>query len=88
MNSFISNTFTNHPVMPVPRDTAEYQEVKYYVSIHSEDRNILKYPNSSTFEIELPRDFYNVKTLNVSELALPINIDTFNRTRHISVWVN
>lgn len=78
MNSFISNTFTNHPVMPVPRDTAEYQEVKYYVSIHSEDRNILKYPNSSTFEIELPRDFYNVKTLNVSELALPINIDTFN----------
>ena len=40
MNNFMSNTFTNHPVMPVPRDTAEYQEVKYYVSIHSEDRNI------------------------------------------------
>jgi hypothetical protein len=78
MNNFMSNTFTNHPVMPVPHDTAEYQEVKYYVSVHSEDRNILKYPNSSTFEIELPRDFYNVKTLNVSELALPINIDTFN----------
>jgi hypothetical protein len=74
----MSNTFTNHPVMPTPNDTAEYQEVKYYVSIHSEDRNIIKYPNSAAFEIELPRDFYNVKTLNVSELALPINIDTFN----------
>lgn len=78
MNHFMSNTFTNHPVMPTPNDTAEYQEVKYYVSIHSEDRNIIKYPNSAAFEIELPRDFYNVKTLNVSELALPINIDTFN----------
>jgi len=74
----MSNTFTNHPVMPTPTDTAEYNEVRYYVSVHSEDRNMIKYPNSSTFEIELPRDFYNVKTLNVSELALPINIDTFN----------
>jgi len=78
MSNFTTNTFTNHPVMPVPRDTANYEEVKYYVSVHSEDRNIIKYPSSSSFEIELPRDFYNVKKLNITDLALPINIDTFN----------
>ena len=45
MSNFMTNTFTNHPVMPVPRDTGNYEEVKYYVSVHSEDRNIIKYPS-------------------------------------------
>ena len=77
-NTFNYNVSTTHPVMPTPHDTAQYEEVHHYISVHSEDRNVLKYPDSSSFEIELPRDYYNVKILNVSEMALPINIDTFN----------
>jgi len=78
MNSFRYNISTPHPIMPTPIDTAEYEEEHFYVSIHSEDRNVLKYPNSGDFEIEFPRDYYNVSKLNVSEMALPINIDTFS----------
>ena len=78
MSSFRYNVSTPHPIMPTPTDTAKYEEEHFYVSIHSEDRNVLKFPNSGDFEIELPRDYYNVSKLNVSEMALPINIDTFN----------
>ena len=78
-NNFRYNVSTAHPIMPTPIDTAEYEETHFYVSVHSEDRNVLKYPNSADFEIQLPRDYYNVSKLNVSELALPINIDTFSK---------
>jgi hypothetical protein len=78
MNTFRYNVSTPHPIMPTPTDTAQYEEEHFYVSIHSEDRNVLKYPNSGDFEIEFPRDYYNVSKLDVSELALPINIDTFS----------
>ena len=78
MSTFRYNVSTPHPIMPTPTDTAKYEEEHYYVSVHSEDRNVLKYPNSGDFEIEFPRDYYNVSKLNVSEMALPINIDTFS----------
>ena len=78
MNTFRYNVSTPHPIIPTPTDTAQYEEAHFYVSIHSEDRNVLKYPNSSDFEIEFPRDYHNVSKLNVSEMALPINIDTFS----------
>ena len=44
---------TNHPLIP---SSQEYLHYKKYVSIHSEDRDILKHPNSNQFEIELPED--------------------------------
>ena len=78
-NNFRYNVSTTHPTMPTPIDTAQYEETHFYVSVHSEDRNVLKYPNSADFEIQLPRDYYNVSKLDVSELALPINIDTFSK---------
>ena len=78
MNTFRYNVSTPHPIMPTPTDTAQYEEEHFYVSVHSEDRNVLKYANSADFEIEFPRDYYNVSKLNVSEMALPINIDTFS----------
>ena len=78
-NTFRYNVSTTHPIMPTPTDTAQYEEQHFYVSVHSEDRNVLKYPNSAQFEIQLPRDYYNVSKLSVSEMALPINIDTFSQ---------
>ena len=57
MSTFRYNVSTPHPIMPTPTDTAQYEEEHYYVSVHSEDRNVLKYPNSGDFEIEFPRGF-------------------------------
>ena len=44
----IYNVSTNHPLIP---NSNEYIYYKKYVSIHSEDRDCLKYPVSSVFEI-------------------------------------
>ena len=69
------NTQTNHPLIPNSQDYLFY---KKYVSIHSEDRNILKYPNSSEFEIELPEDLINVMTLRLVQWTFPSNYNTFS----------
>jgi hypothetical protein len=65
----------NYPLIP---NSQEYIYYKKYVSIHSEDRNILKYPNSSEFEIELPEDLINIVTIRLSAWSFPSNYDTFS----------
>jgi hypothetical protein len=86
-NSFFSNenpTFqdsrnlnlnTNHPLI---QNSQQYIYYKKYVSIHSEDRDILKYPSSSDFEIELPEDLLNVASLRLYDWCFPCNYDTFS----------
>jgi len=71
----IFNTQTNHPLIP---NIQEYIYYKKYVSIHSEDRNILKYPNSSDFEIEMPEDLLNIATLRLVQWTFPSNYNTFS----------
>jgi hypothetical protein len=69
------NTSTSHPLIP---NSNEYHIFKKYVSIHSEDRDIIKYPNSSLFEIELPEDITNVYTLRLVNWTFPANYNTFS----------
>jgi len=77
-NTFLNhnfNTQTNHPLIS---NLQEYIYYKKYVSIHSEDRNILKFPNASEFEIELPEDILNVMTLRLTQWTFPSNYNTFS----------
>jgi hypothetical protein len=71
----VFNTNTSHPLIP---NSQEYMYYKKYVSIHSEDRDMLKFPSSSEFEIMLPEDMTNVATLRLSEWAFPSNYNTFS----------
>jgi len=66
---------TTHPIIPNSQDYTIY---KKYVSIHSEDRDTLKYPQSSSFEIELPQDYLNVYTVRLSNWTFPSNYNTFS----------
>ena len=66
---------STHPIIPNSQDYTIY---KKYVSIHSEDRDILKYPQSSLFEIELPQDYLNVYTVRLSNWTFPSNYNTFS----------
>lgn len=68
------NTNTSHPLIP---SSQEYMYYKKYVSIHSEDRNILKYPSASEFEIELPEDLLNIVALGLVDWTFPSNYNTF-----------
>jgi len=73
--SDIYNVNTSHPLIP---NSQEYIYYKKYISIHSQDRDIIKYPNSADFEIELPQDYLNVTSLKLHEWTFPANYNTFS----------
>jgi hypothetical protein len=78
MNFGASKTFnvnTNHPLIPNPNEIM-YQ--RKYVSVHSEDRDTLKYPNSAEFDIELPEDITNILSISLSTWTFPSNYNTFS----------
>jgi len=70
------NLNTTHPIQP---SSQEYIiNNKKFVSIHSEDRDIIKYPNASNFEIEMPQDMLNVSTVRLVDWTFPANYDVFS----------
>ena len=71
----INNTMNNHPLI---ENANQYLSVKKYVSINSEDRDILKYPVSSEFEIELPQDYVNVASVKLHSWSFPANYNVFS----------
>ena len=75
MNPLNYNVNNNHPLITNSQD---YALNRKYVSIHSEDRDFLKYPNASQFEIELPEDLLNVSTVKVSDWQLPLVYNVYS----------
>ena len=49
------------------------------ISIHSEDRDIIKYPNSAEFEINLPQDLTNVVSATLQSWSFPSNSYNFSK---------
>jgi hypothetical protein len=72
------NTNSTHPLIP---NAQQYMFEQQYVSIHSEDRNMLKYPNASEFEIELPQDYLNVQGARLSSGYFPFTLYTFSEAK-------
>lgn len=50
------------------------------ISIHSEDRDIKKWPNSSHFEIILPEPMYNVQSMRLLDILIPVNFYSFSNS--------
>jgi hypothetical protein len=71
------NVNTTHPLI---QNSQEYLYYKKYISIHSQDRDMLKYPNASEFEIELPEDYLNVSSLRLVQWTFPSNYNTFSKS--------
>ena len=71
----VFNVNETHPLIP---NSQNYTIYKKYVSIHSEDRDFIKYPNSTSFEIELPEDYLNVSTVRLVDWTFPANYSTFS----------
>jgi hypothetical protein len=74
-NNTYSNTNQNHPIQ---QNSQNYLSYKKYISIHSEDRDAISYPNSCEFEIELPEDITNISTMKLVDWSFPSNYDTFS----------
>ena len=50
------------------------------ISIHSEDRDIKKWPNSNHFEVTLPEPVLNVQSMRLLDILVPVNFYTFSST--------
>lgn len=74
-NNTYSNTNQNHPLQ---QNSQSFLSYKKYVSIHSEDRDAISFPNSCEFEIELPEDITNISTMKLVDWSFPSNYDTFS----------
>jgi hypothetical protein len=70
-----NNLFNNHPLIP---NLNSYAYEQKFVSIHSEDRDISKYPNSALFEIELPQDYLNIVSVRLGSWSFPANYNVFS----------
>jgi hypothetical protein len=70
------NLNINHPIQPNEQDY--FVNYKKYVSIHSEDRDINKYPSSSNYEIEIPQDILNASQVRLVDWSFPANYDVFS----------
>jgi len=70
-----TNTNTSHPLIP---SSQEYMYYKKFVSIHSEDRDVTKYPQPGKFIIELPEDYLNVAAIKLINWSFPANYNTFS----------
>lgn len=70
--------FNVHQVHPLIENANTYILQKKYVSIYSQDRDQLKYPDPANFEIELPQDYTNVQTIKLSSWSFPANYSVFS----------
>jgi hypothetical protein len=58
----------------------DYVLERKLISIHSEDRDIKKWPNSNHFEITLPEPVLNVQSMRLLDILIPVNFYSFSNT--------
>lgn len=77
-NQIMSNSSTNHPLI---NNSQSYMYEQKFVSIHSEDRDIIKYPNACEFDIEMPQEYCNVQAVRLSTWTFPSNFTVFSENK-------
>ena len=68
------NVSNSRPLIPRQQT---YVLDRKLVTIHSDDRDIKKWPFSNHFEVELPQIMENVESMRLVECNLPINDEMF-----------
>lgn len=80
-NSYVLNYELNDNYPLIPNQNTYFEQEKM-VCINSEDRNVIKYPESNSFEILLPTDIVNVSSIQLQNWMFPINTNTFSYNRN------
>lgn len=66
---------SDHPL--IPREQT-YSIDRKLLTVHSEDRDISKWPNANHFELQLPQTYTNVETVALVQYTFPIYYNTFS----------
>ena len=69
------NVYSSHPIISPPESTGKEN---HYVSISSQDRNLIKNPDSDDFMIDLPQDYLNVESVKLASSYFPIVDNQFS----------
>lgn len=75
---------TNHHIIP---NSQQYMLQYKYVTINSDDRDVVKFPNASEFEIELPQDYVNVQTVKLSSYSFPHIFEVFSDLQNNTTFI-
>ena len=78
----------DHPLIPREQTFALDRKL---LTVHSEDRDISKWPNANHFELQLPQSYTNVETLALVQYNFPIIYYSFsneNQNTKLSFTVN
>ena len=67
----------NHPLISKNEKCLLNRKV---VTIHSEDRDIVKYPNAYEFSIDLPQSLKNVQSMRLLDTIFPADLYTFSNS--------
>lgn len=67
---------------PLIHNSNQYFMEQKFISIHSEDRDITKFPNSAEFEITLPQEYLNVVSASLYSWSFPANYNVFSISQH------
>lgn len=70
-----NNVNMSHPLIPREQN---YLLSRKLVTIHSEDRDIIKYPDANTFDIKLPQIMENVQSIRLIFSSFPNMYYTFS----------
>ena len=73
MSNFSVNQ--NHPMIP---NNQNFKLDRKLISVHSEDRDVSKWPNVNEFEVKLPVDLKNVSSLRLMDVQFPVNYYVFS----------
>lgn len=66
---------SDHPL--IPREQT-YSIDRKLLTVHSEDRDVSKWPNSNHFELQLPQTYTNVEAIALVQYSFPIYYNTFS----------
>jgi hypothetical protein len=71
-NNYQSVFNDNNTALSVSQEpNIDYSKVEYYLTIRSSDRDVLVYPSSSNFSIELPKEYKNVYSVELIQAIIP-----------------
>jgi hypothetical protein len=71
---------SNHPIIPPPaatiRDVADSNVDTFFATISSLDRNVVKYPHTNSFTVDLPQEYNNVVSMSLQHSFFPnVSVD-------------
>ena len=64
------------------------KDIKSIISIDSRDRDKIKYPLASQFEIALGKSFYNVREVRLISIEFPNTNAVINLSNNMIYWIN